>query len=72
MKTLDKTIARITSHARVRLLLTLAGVATAVLCSFVLRNDSPHTKSMNAEVFQLQKFSNLLPKDFIGEVKSWM
>lgn len=74
MKTLDKSIARNvkTSHSRVRLLLTLAGVLTAVLCSFALQNDVLRSKRINPEVFHLQKFSSLLTEGFVGEVKAWM
>jgi hypothetical protein len=74
METIDTTtpLNRTASKNRVRLLLTLAGIVTAILCSMTLLQEVRSSKPMNAGVPLLMKSPKIVAVELIGEVKAWI
>jgi hypothetical protein len=73
MKTIHTTDRNIISnHARVRFVLTLAGIVIAVLCSLALWQEARSAERIDTRVPHLLEFSRLVATDLVGEVKTWM
>jgi hypothetical protein len=70
MKTPDTTINHnaTINQSRVRLLLTLAGIVTAVLCSIALRYDGPSALRMDVGLPHLFDTSKIVAAGLFGDV----
>jgi hypothetical protein len=57
------------SHGRVRLVLAVVGIVTAVLCAMALLQDVRAAEPLDARAPRLLEISKIMASDLVGEVK---
>lgn len=74
MKTLHATInSQVTdSRARIRFVLTLAGILTAILCSMALRQEVRTSEGIDRTSPRVVEASRIIVAGLVGEVKAWL
>jgi hypothetical protein len=61
-----------TSHVRVRFILALVGIVTAILCAITLVHDDVHAADLfQAKVPHFLETPNVTVSDLVGAVKIW-
>lgn len=60
------------SHGHVRLMMTLAGIVIAILCSMDFLLEVHSTERLDASIPQLLETSRIVVADLLIEVKAWL
>lgn len=72
MKTRHTDIRKVLINHRVnRIILAIAGIAIAMLCSIALLRDMHSAEALNANVPSFWETSRLLVLDFVGIAMAW-
>ncbi|WP_276372734.1 hypothetical protein [Chryseolinea sp. H1M3-3] len=60
------------SHVRVRFILALVGIVTAILCAITLMHDDVHAADLfQASVPHLLETPKIMFSDLVGAIKIW-